>query len=62
MIITKQPVVIASVLIVCVHTADFMKKVLSMYTHSMTIIDPSLSAQVAEETIFRKSPVHVFCQ
>ena len=41
-------------------TADFMKKVPSVYTHSMTTIYIYYiypSAQVAEGTIFRKSPV-----
>jgi len=38
-------------------TADFMKKVPSVYTNSMKTIYLSLSAQVAEWTIFRKSPV-----
>ena len=39
------------------HTADFIKKVLSVYTHSMTTIYLSLSAQVAKSTFFMKSPV-----
>ena len=38
-------------------TADFIKKVLSVYTHSMTTIYLSLSAQVAKSTFFMKSPV-----
>ena len=38
-------------------TADFIKKVLSVYTHSMTTIYLSLSAQVARSTFFMKSPV-----
>ena len=38
--------------------ADFIKKVLSVYTHSMTTIFLSLSAQVAiKSTFFMKSPV-----
>ena len=37
--------------------ADFMKIVPSVYTHSMKTIYLSLSAHVAEGTIFRKSPV-----
>ena len=39
------------------HTADFIKKVLSVYTHSMTTIYLSLSTQVATSTFFMKSPV-----
>ena len=39
------------------NTADFIKKVLSVYTYSMTTIYPSLSAQVAKSTFFMKSPV-----
>ena len=38
-------------------TADFIKKVLSVYTHSMTTIYLSLSAQVAKSTSFMKFPV-----
>ena len=38
-------------------TADFMKKVPVVCTPSMKTIYLSLSAQVAEGTIFRKSPV-----
>ena len=38
-------------------TADFIKKVLSVYTHSVTTIYLSLSAQVAKSTFFMKSPV-----
>ena len=38
-------------------TAGFIKKVLSVYTHSMTTIYLSLSAQVAKSTFFMKSPV-----
>ena len=38
-------------------TTDFMKKVLSVYTHSKTTIYLSLSAQVAKSTFFMKSPV-----
>ena len=34
-----------------------MKKVLSVYTHSMTTIYLSLSAQVAISTFFMKSPL-----
>ena len=33
------------------------KKVLSVYTHSMQTIYPSLSAQVAKSTLFMKSPI-----
>ena len=43
-------------------TADFIKKVLSVYTHSMTTIYLSLSAQVAKSTFFMKSPVPVHCE
>ena len=39
--------------------AYFIKKVLSVYTHSMTTIYLSLSAQVAKSTFFMKSPVSV---
>ena len=39
------------------YTADFIKKVLSLYTNSMTTIYLSLSAQVAKSTFFMKSPV-----
>ena len=39
------------------YTADFIKKVLSLYTHSMTTIYLSLSAQVAKSTFFMKSSV-----
>ena len=35
-----------------------MKKVPSVYTHSMKTIHLLLSAQVAEGTFFRKSPVN----
>ena len=38
-------------------TADFIKKVLSVYTHSMTTIYLSMSTQVAKSTFFMKSPV-----
>ena len=38
-------------------TGGFMKKVLSVYTHSMTTIYLSLSAQVAISTFFMKSPL-----
>ena len=38
-------------------TADFKKRVLSVYTHSMKTIYRSLSAQVARSTFFMKSPV-----
>ena len=38
-------------------TADFIKKVLSVYTHAMKTIYLSLSAQVAISTFFMKSPV-----
>jgi len=34
-----------------------MKKILSVYTHSMTTIYLSLSAQVAISTFFMKSPL-----
>jgi len=37
------------------YTADFMKTVLSVYTHSMTTAHLSLSAQVAKSTFFMKS-------
>ena len=39
------------------YTADFIKKVLSVYTHSMKTIYLSLSAQVAKSTFFMKYPV-----
>ena len=39
------------------NTGGFMKKVLSVYTHSMTTIYLSLSAQVAISTFFMKSPL-----
>ena len=39
------------------HTADFIKKVLSVYTHSMTTIYLSLVVQVAKSTFLMKSPV-----
>ena len=38
-------------------TADFIKKVLSVYTHSMTTLYLSLSVQVANSTFFMKSTV-----
>ena len=38
-------------------TADFIKKVLTVYSHSMTTIYRSLSAQVAKSTFFMKSRV-----
>ena len=38
-------------------TADFIKKVLSVYNHSKTTIYLSLSAHVAKSTFFMKSPV-----
>ena len=41
-------------------TADFMKKVLSVYTHSMTTIYLSLSAQVAKSAFFMKLLVSDF--
>ena len=41
-----------------VATGGFMKKVLSVYTHSMTTIYLSLSAQVAISTFFMKSPLY----
>ena len=40
-----------------IHTADFIKKVLSVYTHSLTTIYLSLSARVAKSTFFIQSPV-----
>ena len=40
-----------------IHTADFIKKVLSVYIHSKATIYLSLSAQVTESTFFMKSPV-----
>ena len=43
-------------------TGGFMKKVLSVYTHSMTTIYLSLSAQVAISTFFMKSPLGKFQQ
>ena len=46
-----------SVAFVRIHTADFIKKVLSVYTHSMASIYLSLSAQVAKSTFFMKSPI-----
>ena len=39
------------------NTADFIKKVLSVYTHSMATIYLSLSAQVAKSTFFMKPPI-----
>ena len=41
-------------------TAYFIKKVLSVYSNSMTTIYLSLSAQVAKSTFFMKSPVSVY--
>ena len=41
-------------------TEDFIKKVLSVYTHSMTTIYLSVSAQVAKSTFFMKSPVCIY--
>ena len=38
-------------------TAGFMKTVSSVYNLLMSSVYPSLSTQVAEETIFRKNPV-----
>ena len=38
-------------------TGDFIKKVLSVYTHSMATNYLSISAQVAKSTFFMKSPV-----
>ena len=38
-------------------TADFIEKVLSVYTHSMTTIYQSMSAEVAKSTFFMKSLV-----
>ena len=43
-------------------TAYFLKKVLSVYTHSMTTIYLSLSTQVARSTFFMKSPVFIWYQ
>ena len=40
-----------------IYTAGFIKKVLSVYTHSMTTIYLSQSTQVAKSTFFMKSPV-----
>jgi len=40
-------------------TADFIKKVLSVYTYSLTTIYLSLSTQVAKSTFFMKSPIPV---
>ena len=40
-------------------TGGFMKKVLSVYTHLLTTIYLSLSAQVAISTLFMKSPLPV---
>ena len=42
------------------HTADFIKKVLSVYTHSMATIYLSLSAQVAKSTFFMKPPISTY--
>ena len=39
-----------------------MKKVLSVYTHSMTTIYLSLSAQVAISTFFMKSPLDQYAK
>ena len=39
------------------YTADFIKKVLSVYTHSMATIYLSLGAQVAKSTFFMKPPI-----
>ena len=39
------------------NTADFIKKVLSVYTHLMTTFYLSLRAQVAKSTFLLKSPV-----
>ena len=49
--------IISSIIMVLYDTADFMKKVPSVYTHAMETIYLSLSAQVAEGTVFRKLPV-----
>ena len=38
------------------NTADFIKKALSVYTHSMTTFYLSLSAQVANSTFFHEIP------
>ena len=39
-----------------VHTADFIKKVLSVYTHAMKTI--SIPERAAISNFFMKSPVH----
>ena len=39
------------------YTAEFIKKVLLMYTNSMATIYLSLSAQVAKSIFFMKSPI-----
>ena len=41
------------------YTADFVKKVLGVYTHSMETFCLSLRAQVAVGTFFMKSPVYI---
>ena len=43
------------------NTTEFIKKVLSVYTHSMATISLSLSVQVAKSTFFMKSPVCTMC-
>ena len=42
------------------YTADFIEKVLSVYTHLITTISIylSLSAQLAKSTFFMNSPVY----
>ena len=40
-------------------TVDFIKKVLSVYTHLMKTIYLFLSTQVAKSTFFMKSPVYI---
>ena len=42
------------------HTADFIEKVLGVYTRSMETIYLSLSAQVVVSTFFMKSPVCMY--
>ena len=42
------------------YTADFIKNVFSVYTHSMSTIYLFLSAQVAKSTFFMKSPVPTY--
>ena len=42
-----------------IYTADFIKMILVVYTHSMTTIYLSLTAQVAKSTFLMKSSVSV---